>query len=212
MTRVMVFIDHQNAYMRARESFGTSHADPYTLGQIHPHRLGLLLNARGRAVDGARELVQVRVYRGQPEARRNPAGHAACRRQVGLWAAQAGVVPCLRPLRYLATAWNRNGRAITWEAREKGIDVLLAIDMVVGAIRDDYDVAVLVSEDTDLLPAVEAVFERGKEVEAASWRPDKRWTPRLTLPDRNLWCHWLRSADFDRVRDDTDYTRPVRLA
>jgi len=22
---------------------------------------------------------------------------------------------------------------------------------------------------------------------------------------RNLWCHWLHEADYDQVRDDTDY-------
>jgi len=206
---VVIFVDYQNAYMRARQSFGEPNVDRSVFGQIYPRRLGSLLVAQGRVVDQARQLTEVRVYRGEPDATRSPSGHAACQRQVGLWVAQARVMPCLRPLHYRPTAWGRNGKATAWEAREKGIDVLLAVDMVMGAMRDDYDVAVLVSADTDLLPAVEAVLDVGKRIEVTAWRPDKGWGSRLRLPGRNIWCHWLGHADFDRVRDDTDYTRPV---
>lgn len=48
---------------------------------------------------------------------------------------------------------------------EKGVDVQLAVDMLTGAFRDDYDVAVLVSSDGDFRPVVEAVREIGKRVE-----------------------------------------------
>jgi len=212
MTRVTVFIDYQNAYMRARATFGGPRKDPYTFGQIYPRRLAILLRAKGAQVDQARQLAQVRVYRGEPDGQRSPIGQAACQRQVSLWAGQARVIPCIRPLQYRATSRNRAGKPTRWEAREKGIDVLLAVDMVKGAMRDDYDVAVLVSEDSDLLPAVEAVVEVGKRVEVVAWRPDKGWGPRLRLPKLNLWCHWLDRADFDRVRDDTDYARPARRA
>lgn len=85
-----------------------------------------------------------------------------------------------------------------------------AIDMVMGAVRDEYDVAVLVSADTDLVPAIEAVLNLGKRAEVASWRPDEGWGSRLSLPGRNLWCHWLDHADFDHVHDETDYTRRSR--
>ena len=39
--------------------------------------------------------------------------------------------------------------------REKGIDVMLAIDLIVGAVEDIYDMAIIVSSDADLLPAIE---------------------------------------------------------
>lgn len=210
MTRIAVFIDYQNIYMRARGSFGDPSLDSYTFGQVHPRRLGLLVEARGRSGDPTRELLEVRVYRGEPHSQHSRAAHSACQRQVGRWAKQAQVVPRVRPLRYRATAWDANGRVTAWEVQEKGIDVLLAVDMVKGALRDSYDVAVLVSADTDLLPAVEAVLDDGKRVEVVSWRPDKGRGSRLGLPRHNIWCHWLDRGDFDRVRDDTDYTRPVR--
>lgn len=49
--------------------------------------------------------------------------------------------------------------------REKGVDVHIALDLVVGAIEDRYDTAILVSSDTDLIPAVKYVLSRGKKVE-----------------------------------------------
>ncbi|HEY3245798.1 MAG TPA: NYN domain-containing protein [Phycisphaerae bacterium] len=49
---------------------------------------------------------------------------------------------------------------------EKGVDVMLAIDMLTLAYKDRYDVAVLVSSDADYKHAIEAVkFETGKIVE-----------------------------------------------
>lgn len=41
--------------------------------------------------------------------------------------------------------------------REKGIDVMLATDLVVGAVENTYDMAIVVSSDADLLPAIEWV-------------------------------------------------------
>ena len=79
MTAVKVFIDYQNAYMRARELFGSSGTDHFRVGQFDPRGLGLLLTQLGHGIDPARELAEVRVYRGEPDARRSPTGQAACR-------------------------------------------------------------------------------------------------------------------------------------
>ncbi len=50
--------------------------------------------------------------------------------------------------------------------REKGIDVKLATDMIVGAVDDKYDTAILVSSDGDLIPAVDWIRKRkNKKIE-----------------------------------------------
>ena len=49
--------------------------------------------------------------------------------------------------------------------REKGIDVKLATDLIVGAVDNQYDTALVVSSDTDLIPAIDWVRSRGKRVE-----------------------------------------------
>jgi len=51
------------------------------------------------------------------------------------------------------------------EIREKGVDVQIAIDLVIGAVEDSYDVAIVVSSDTDLIPAIKYVRSKGKTVE-----------------------------------------------
>lgn len=82
MTRVAVFIDYQNTYMRAREVFGSMGADSFVVGQVLPRRLGVHLVQRGRVVDPARQLSSVAVYRGERDSGRSSVGQAACHRQV----------------------------------------------------------------------------------------------------------------------------------
>ena len=48
---------------------------------------------------------------------------------------------------------------------EKGVDVLMATDLLCGAYEDLYDTAILVSSDTDLIPAIQKVRSKGKKVE-----------------------------------------------
>lgn len=50
--------------------------------------------------------------------------------------------------------------------REKGIDVKIATDLIVGAFDDKYDTAILVSSDSDLIPAMDWVRKRtNKKIE-----------------------------------------------
>lgn len=49
--------------------------------------------------------------------------------------------------------------------REKGVDVQIAVDLVVGAYENIYDSALLVSSDTDLIPAIRKVKQKGKRLE-----------------------------------------------
>ena len=46
--------------------------------------------------------------------------------------------------------------------KEKGVDVKIAADLLLGACQDKYDQAFLVSSDSDLVPAVEGAQELGK--------------------------------------------------
>ena len=48
--------------------------------------------------------------------------------------------------------------------QEKGVDVRIAVDMVVDACDNKAQKLVLVSSDTDLLPAIQNVISRGKSV------------------------------------------------
>lgn len=48
---------------------------------------------------------------------------------------------------------------------EKGVDVNIAVDILAGAYENLYDRLILVSSDTDLLPAIIKAKEKGKEIE-----------------------------------------------
>lgn len=51
------------------------------------------------------------------------------------------------------------------EYHEKGVDVQIAVDICMKAVRNEYDKLILVSSDTDLLPAIKEVNNFGKKVE-----------------------------------------------
>ena len=48
---------------------------------------------------------------------------------------------------------------------EKGVDVQLAIDLLIGAYENIYDTAILISSDTDLIPAIKKVKFLKKNIE-----------------------------------------------
>lgn len=89
--------------------------------------------------------------------------------------------------------------------REKGIDVALAVDLVRMAIKDEYEVGIVFSRDTDLLPAIETVFElKVAHVEVATWVGTSQLRYKLPYGKR-LWCHKLDGDDFEAVRDRRQY-------
>ena len=47
---------------------------------------------------------------------------------------------------------------------EKGVDVQIAVDIVRGAIKNEYDICYVISSDTDLLPAIQTAKEEGKKI------------------------------------------------
>lgn len=202
--QVVVFIDYQNVYQGARRCFRpdtASHVD----GQIQPRLTALKLKGADRV---ERELREVRVYRGLPSNRRDPKGYRASHRQVDLWSNQPLVRPITRGLNY------RNPKS----PKEKGVDVAIAVDFVVMAVRGEYDVGILFSCDTDLLPALEAVAtldpEMRPQIEVASW---SNGNPQDARPLRlspefggGPPAHLLRATDYDSVHDPTDYNAPRR--
>jgi uncharacterized LabA/DUF88 family protein len=59
------------------------------------------------------------------------------------------------------------GHLITYpdgKHHEKGVDVLLSVEMIKGALEDEYNTAYLLSSDTDLVPAVKECQKLGKEI------------------------------------------------
>ena len=90
-------------------------------------------------------------------------------------------------------------------AHEKGIDVALAIDYVRLAMERRYDVGILFSRDTDLVPCLETVMDlRLAHPEVSTWEGSERLRVRGSHAP---WCHYLSATDYQAVQDPTDYTK-----
>jgi uncharacterized LabA/DUF88 family protein len=200
--RAVLFLDYQNVYMGAREAFHPFGSPPQD-GQVDPYKLGELIVSKSRQFD--RELVQICVYRGQPDSQRDPRGYAANDRQCRYWQALPKTRVTTRTLRYPRN-WPQEREL------EKGIDVQLAVDLVAGAVRHEYDVAILMSTDTDLKPALEFVRDlHGNpypRCEVAAWSSPHGHSRRLSIVGRQIWCHWLDAADYQAVADPTNFASP----
>ena len=189
--------------MGARNAFfpdGTHFTD----GQFDPLAIGDLLVQR--APGGFdRELMQTRMYLGRPDARKHPKNYRAHMSQCAAWES-AGVYVAWRPLRYPPDF-------PASKPQEKGIDVQLAVDLVTHAVSRYFDIAIVVSTDTDLRPALEWIALRtspGPRVELAAWKsPTSNRRIHVEAP-RRIWCHWLDLDDYKAVSDPTDYTRVGR--
>lgn len=184
--RVALFIDNQNMYKGARHGFFDP-GDYHVHGQFDPVSLG--------------ELICSRPPPGQPSSAKDPKGYGASRKQYAAWRKRgATVIP--RPLRYPPSYPGE-------KPEEKGIDVKLAIDFISMAMDEKYDVGIIASTDTDLIPAIDFVIERyasTRRVEVAAWSSRERRNPSLKSNLRRIWCHWLDQADYDQVADSRDYT------
>jgi hypothetical protein len=200
LVRVAVFIDWMNVYKQARKAFGLE-GEPGVRGQISPLSVANVLTAGNkRRSDG--QLVRVEVHRGQPLPNSDEVGHTAVTLHSQSWRFENPklVVPQLRPLR----------QEIGEQAREKGVDVALAVHAMEYAVLGRADVVIIFSHDTDLLPVVEAIqrIKGDRYVETASWRTDdykKRIPPRGRVVN-----HSLRGELFEMVEDKTNYGAQAR--
>lgn len=48
--------------------------------------------------------------------------------------------------------------------REKGVDVRIALDILRGALKDEYDKCFVISSDTDIIPAIQDAQDEGKKI------------------------------------------------
>jgi len=153
LDRVVVAVDGSNLYHLCKLNFGNPHID---IGKFAEW-----------AVAG-RTLIRTYYYNCPlPES-------ADLAQQAG----QQKFLAALKRIPYLEV---RLGRLVQRERRcpdcqaahvfyeEKGVDMRIGIDLLVGAHADMYDVAVLVSGDADLCEAVRAVKNFGKHVEVVEF-------------------------------------------
>jgi uncharacterized LabA/DUF88 family protein len=194
--RVAVFIDYENVHRTGHERFAPAGMPLYET-VVNPLMLAERIVSRRRVES---ELVGVHVYRGRPLPQFQPKACSANDQLAAAWKA-SGADVVRRDLRYVVET---DG---SWRSQEKGIDVALALGIVEHALSDEFDVAVVFSNDTDQLPTLELAFHRlTPKVEVACWSSAKPlWFPDLLRqdPPRRLpYCHFLSETDFNQCRDE----------
>lgn len=160
--RVFVFIDGSNLYHGLKNHLGSGKAVP-----INVRKLCELLSGTGR------RLVRILYYTAPVKQQENKESY---RRQQTF----------LSKLRQISFLDLRLGRLVKRSKEfecehcnkktsfnfhnEKGVDVFIASDLLVHAFDDQYDTAILVSEDGDFVPAVQEVQRLSKKVENAYFK------------------------------------------
>ena len=133
LLKLILFIDAQNVYHRARETFALG-TDSHIDGQIDPWAVAELIAARGGPRQEPVEVMGVRIYTGYHTPERDSRAYASYRKQRASWE-QSGCHVVARAVRYSGPD-DRHGR-------EKGIDVALAVDYVRLAIQHEFEIGVI---------------------------------------------------------------------
>jgi len=139
--RVVIFIDGSNLYHALRSNF---------------RRHDLNFADFARRLCGSRRLFRIYYYNVLQDPVQRPEGYRE----------QQEFLDILRKTSYLEVRLGGTKVAAGVQI-EKGIDIMLATDLLYFAWNDSYDVALLVSGDADFAYALQAVKNMGKHVEVA---------------------------------------------
>ena len=140
-SRVAIFIDGSNLYHALRSNF---------------RRHDLNFTEFTSKLCGSRRLFRTYYYNVLQDPAQRPDGHRE----------QQEFLDILRKTPYLEVRLGST-KVAQGVLVEKGIDIMLATDLLYFAWNDFYDVAVLVSGDSDFAYALQAVKNMGKHAEVA---------------------------------------------
>ena len=87
--------------------------------------------------------------------------------------------------------------------KEKGTDVKIAVDLVIGAVDNLYDTAVLVSSDTDLIPAIKYLKHKGKGLEYVGFAH----APSLGMQKYADLSRLLLPSDVEKFKEKTLFNK-----
>lgn len=143
--RVIAFFDGQNLFNAAKKSFGYNYLnyDPQKLAQV-------VCSVKGW------ELTQTRFYSGIHSKKENEFLHNVMSKKFAVLGTRKDVVAFKKELHYIdkeTTCPHCKVTSTRKIGQEKGIDVRIALDIVHLANINAYDVALIFSQDQDLIEA-----------------------------------------------------------
>lgn len=142
--RVMIFIDGSNIYHSMKSHFRRTDID-----------LGKFCNK----LSDRRRLVRIYYYNAEVGRIEEPERY----RDQQKYFSGIEAIPFieLRLGRLVYSGWPSS------PPYEKGVDIMLATDMITHSFKNNYEVAILVAGDNDYVGAIQAVKDNGKNVEIA---------------------------------------------
>lgn len=221
--RTVVFIDGQNLFHAAREAFGCTFPD-FSITKL----------AVGICSQCGFELQQVRFYTGIPPKQDNMKWHTFWANKLRT-ARRVGVEVFTRPLRVRDKRVTIQLSQIlpgldtepiahklpstieyTFKAfEEKGVDVRMAVDIIRMALKGEYDVAVIVSQDQDLSEVAKELRliakERKRWIKICSAFP---YTPLMKNSRGIDYTDWIRIEQelYRKCIDHNDYFPKTNIA
>ncbi|MDH0116788.1 NYN domain-containing protein [Rhizobium pusense] len=197
----MAFFDGQNLFQHAMHAFGHYHPnyDPIKLHHAVCQQQGWVPNL-------------TRFYTGVPNHAQNEMWAAYWSKRI-MFMKTAGIHVTTRPLRYhREDSFDAAGTPTSiMTPHEKGIDVRLALDIVATARRQEWDVAIIFSQDQDLAEVVSEVRavakEQNRSVDICCAYPAG---PNASSPRGVNNTQWIPMDEtfYNACIDPTDYRPP----
>jgi uncharacterized LabA/DUF88 family protein len=198
--RAVTFFDGQNLYRSAKEAFG-----------YHYPNYDVLKLSNKVCADQRWNLTQVRFYTGVPDQHDDAAWNHFWVGKLAVMG-KAGIQVFSRSLRYRNDSVTLpNGTVHTFlRGNEKGIDVRIALDVIGGAMRDSFDVAVVFSQDQDLSEVADEIRviaqQRTRWIRIACAYPISPTTKNRRGINNTQWIQLDRNT-YDACLDPTDYRK-----
>jgi uncharacterized LabA/DUF88 family protein len=191
--RVVAFFDGQNLYRSVKAAFG------YTFPNYDPTKLAKLICAKQNW-----HLESVRFYTGIPKPQDDLFWN-------NFWInklANLGRQKVIIYKRYLAKREAKTSSGTVPYLVEKGIDVRIAIDIIRLALKGEYDIALIFSQDQDLSEVAKEIRNISKErniyIKMASVFPENPDPAYLRGIDKTDW-HTISKIEYDSCIDPADY-------
>jgi uncharacterized LabA/DUF88 family protein len=196
--RVIAFFDGQNLFHTACEAFG------YNYPNFDPKKLATAI-----AIEKGWTLTGVRFYTGIPAQTQDPFWHHFWTAKLANMGRQ-GIYRFSRTLRYRTeTIILSDGTPTTIPMKvEKGIDVRLSLDVVRLGLDQQYDVALIFSQDQDLSEVADEIktisLQQDRWIRVASAFPVGSGTNNKRGINNTLWIE-IDKYLYDSCIDPADY-------
>jgi len=199
--RALTFVDGQNLFYGAKESFGYDHPN-----------YDILKLAQSVCTSQDWHCAGARFYTGVPDLGDNPEKNAFWTAKLAAMGKQ-GISVYSRSLRYRnKTVKLPGGKSVSFLiGQEKGIDVRIALDVIGMAMRNEYDVAIVFSQDQDLSEVADEIRviarQQGRWIRIACAYPNSPVSRNGRGINGTQWIK-IDRATYDACIDPKEYRPP----